>query len=152
MSDQELIGRLQELIAQKSSTTGSRQLAGEIIARDRWRVRLLAGFTALLWLAGIAGILYAVFWFNRFIIAYAPANAETGSAWLTSEQFHTKMELHHSLELSRWAVGALLLAALSTIWLVLSSRRATLTQINISLAQISEQIRGLRQLPQRPAE
>jgi hypothetical protein len=54
------------------------------------------------------------------------------------------MELHHSLEACMLAVPALLLAALGTVWLVFSSRRATLNQINLSLAEISEQLRQLR--------
>lgn len=43
------------------------------------------------------------------------------------------------------AVPALLLVALGTVWLVFSSRRATLNQIQVSLAEISEQLRPMRQ-------
>jgi hypothetical protein len=55
------------------------------------------------------------------------------------------MELHHSLEACMVAVPALLLVALGTVWLVFSSRRATLNQIQVSLAEISEQLRPMRQ-------
>ncbi len=154
MSEQELIRALQELVARHAPPPESRRLSTELITRDRWRVRLLAAVTALLWLGGIAGVLYMIFWFNRFIIAYAPAPPRQPNAleeWRAGEEFHTKMELHHSLEACQAAVPALLLAALGTIWLVLSSRRATLNQINLSLAEISEQLRQLRQ-PARPPE
>jgi hypothetical protein len=151
MSEQELIRALQELVARHSPPPEPRRLSAEIIARDRWRVRLLAGLTTLLWLGGSAGVLYMVFWFNRFIVAYAPTAADGARAWRATELFHTKMELHHSLEACMAAVPALLLAALGTVWLVFSSRRATLNQINLSLADISEQLRQLRQ-PARPPE
>ena len=144
MSDQELIRALQELIARHSPPVDALRLRAELVARDRWRVGLLAGLTALLWLGGIAGVLYMIFWFNRFIIAYTPMDAEPVGAWYASAQFHAKMELHHSLEACLAAVPALLLAALGTVWLVFSSRRATLNQINLSLAEISEQLRQLR--------
>jgi hypothetical protein len=66
--------------------------------------------------------------------------------------FHAKMELHHSVEGCMAAVPTLLLAALRTLWLVFSSRRATLNQINLSLAEISEQLRALRQPPPPPED
>jgi hypothetical protein len=149
MSEEELIRALQELAARHSPPAEARRLSAELIARDRWRVGLLAGLTALLWLGGIAGVLYMVFWFNRFIVAYTPS-ATDGPAWQAGDLFHTKMELHHSLEACMAAVPALLLAALGTVWLVFSSRRATLNQINLSLAEISEQLRQLRQTARPP--
>jgi hypothetical protein len=150
MSEQELIRGVQELIDRHSRPAEPARLRAELVANDRWRVGLLAGLTALLWMAGIAGVLYMIFWFNRFIIAYSPGNPDAQGVWVTSEQFHAKMELHHSLEACMAAVPALLLAALCTVWLVFSSRRATLNQINLSLAEISEQLRQLRRAPRPP--
>jgi hypothetical protein len=149
MKEHELIAALQELVAARAQALDAERLRAELISRDRWRIRLLAGVTALLWLGGIAGVLYMIFWFNRFIIGYAPAPpTETYPSgvkeMLLRDNFHAKMELHHSLEACLAAVPALLLAALGTIWLVLSSRRATLNQINISLGLISEQLRQMR--------
>jgi H+/Cl- antiporter ClcA len=150
MSEQELVRALQELIAKQSPPAEPRRLSTEILFRDRQRVRLLAGVTALLWLGGIAGVLYMIFWFNRFIVAYQPwKNPKDAEVW-QSREFHAKMELHHSLEACMAAVPALLLAALGTVWLVFSSRRATLNQINQSLAEISEQLRQMRQLARPP--
>jgi hypothetical protein len=148
MSEQELIQALQQLISRHSRPAEPRQLSTEMMVRDRWRVQLLAGLTALLWLGGIAGMLYMVFCFNRFVIAYGPAtptDAGRPEAWYASDQFHAKMELHHSLEACLVAVPVLLMAALCTVWLVFSSRRATLSQINLSLAEITEQLRQMRQ-------
>ena len=151
MSEQELIRALRELVARHSPPTQPSQVSAELIARDRWRVRLLASVTAFLWLVGIACVLYMIFWFNRFIIAYSPLppRDDVEAHWRAVEGFHSKMELHHSLEACEAAVPALLLAALCTVWLVFSSRRATLNQINLSLVELSEQLRQMRQ-PARP--
>jgi hypothetical protein len=153
MSEEDLVRALRELVARHAPPPDPRRLSAEIIARDRWRVRLLAGLTALLWLVGIAVVLYMIFWFNRFIIAYGPLPDPDGREWkafVVSDQFHAKMELHHSLEVCEAAVPALLLAALCTVWLVLTSRRATLNQINISLAEISAQLRELHRQARPP--
>jgi len=153
MSEQELIRALKDVVARHSPPAHANQLSLELQSRDRWRMRILAGVTALLWLGGIAGILYMVLWFNRFIILYSPTRPEAGNAlhlgadherWRADEEFHAKMELHHSLEACMVAVPLLLLAALCTVWLVFSSRRATLNQINVSLAEIAEQILEMR--------
>ena len=149
MSDQELIRALQDVVARHSPPAPAHQLSLELQARDRWRIRILAGITTLLWIGGIAGMLYMIFWFNRFIILssthFDGPNAPEGyESWRAGEEWHAKRELHHSLEACMVAVPALLLAALGTVWLVFSSRRATLNQINISLAEISEQLRHLR--------
>jgi hypothetical protein len=153
MSEQELIQALQELVARHEPPAEPRRLGAEVIARDHWQIGLLAAVTVLLWLGGIAAVLYMIFWFNRFIIAYSPAPPRDGNILeevRAASAFHAKMELHHSLEACLVAVPALLLAALGTVWLVLSSRRATLNQINLSLAEISEQLRQMRQPPRRP--
>jgi hypothetical protein len=158
MSEQELICALQELIARHSPSVEPRRLAADVIVRDRLQVVLLTGLTALLWVGGIAVVLYTVFCFNRFIVAYSgadppelealstPATAHARKTW----EFRAKMELHHSLEACLVAVPALLLAALGTVWLVFSTRRATLNQINLSLAEISEQLRQMRQTARPP--
>jgi hypothetical protein len=144
MSEQELIDAMQALIARHSPPAEPHRLMSEFISRDRSRVGLLAGFIILLWLGGIGGVLYMIFWLNRFIILYSPTDTREIAGW-SDLMFHAKMELHHSLEACMVAVvPALLLAALGTVWLVFSSRRATLNQINFSLAVISDQLRQMR--------
>jgi hypothetical protein len=48
------------------------------------------------------------------------------------------------------SVGILAFAALSTVFLVMASRRATLRQVNASLLEISEQLKALRQTLEKP--
>lgn len=147
MSEQELIHALQELVARHSRPQDPRGVSSAVVYRDRWRVRLLAGVTSLLWLGGVAGILYMIFCFNRFIVAYspgAPSDLDKTGSLRGGDEFHAKMELHHSLEACMVALPILLLAALCTVWLVFSSRRATLNQINLNLAEISQQLRQMR--------
>jgi hypothetical protein len=139
MSERELIRALQELIARHSPPAEPHRLSAEILFRDRWRIRL-------------AGVLYMIFWFNRFIVAYTPGPLEDAHDRPGWQLFHTMRELHHSLEACMAAVPALLLAGLGTVWLVFSSRRATLNQISLSLAEISEQLRQMRQLARPPEE
>ena len=67
-----------------------------------------------------------------------PSEAERQMFWGTSL-------IHHSMPYIACSIGALMLAALFTVLLVFSSRRATLTRINLSLMQISEELRQMRQ-------
>ncbi len=55
--------------------------------------------------------------------------------------------LHHSLPLIDGSLVALLLAAVSTVLLIFSSRRTTLNRINLSLMQISEELKQMRPSP-----
>jgi hypothetical protein len=55
--------------------------------------------------------------------------------------------IHHSMPYIGASIVALMIAALLTVLLIFSSRRATLSRINISLIQISEELRQMRQNP-----
>jgi hypothetical protein len=157
MSDEELLRALRDVVARHTPPPQTQEFCQVLQSRDRWRIRILAGVTALLWLGGIVGMLYMVFWFNRFIILYSPHRPEPRSTltadnelqrWYTTEEFHAKMELHHSLEACMVAIPLLLLAALGTVWLVFSSRQATLRQINFSLVALAQQLQEMRQTAQ----
>ena len=153
MSEAELFRALQDLMSRYATPSRAQELSLELEARDRWRVRLVAAVTVLLWVGGIAGMLYMIVCFNRFIILYSPLPPEPGTIsarpdmqdWRAREEFMAKMALHHSLEACMVTVPLLLLAALSTVWLVFSSRRATLNQIKVSLAALSQQLQEMRQ-------
>jgi hypothetical protein len=63
----------------------------------------------------------------------------------TVQMLHGTQLLHQSIWYIAGSVAALFLAALCTVLLVITSRRATLRQINLSLMELSEQLKQLRQ-------
>jgi hypothetical protein len=69
----------------------------------------------------------------------------------TSDNFREMIRgtslIHHSLPWIAGSVVAFMLAALFTVMLVFSSRRATLSRINLSLMQMAEQLRQMRENP-----
>jgi hypothetical protein len=155
MTERELTHAMQDMLNRYvNPTPDPAQLVAEIIRRDRKRVQLLASLTVFLWLVGVAGLLLMIFWLNRFVIATTPLPAEFNrNVPAATEQekrqaelsvFSTMRHLHHSLEAAMCSVAALLLAAVCTVLLVFSVRRATLTQINLSLMTISAQLKELR--------
>jgi Flp pilus assembly protein TadB len=118
MSDQELAQAMRDLIARHSlGLPDARQLSAEVMRRDSGQIRLLALASVFFWVVAAAGLLFLIF------------------------------VLHHGLLILAVLIVPLLLAALFTILLVFSSRRATLRQINISLMEISEQLKQLRRPP-----
>jgi hypothetical protein len=134
-----------------------RWLAQEILRRDRQRVRLLSWLCILFWLAGLAGLVLLVVALDQFVISIRVSdyltNLEKGKepdSGLTRsaaqmERLRGTSLLHHSIPVIGGSIGALLLAALCTLLLVSSSRSATLHQISISLMELSEQFKQLRQ-------
>jgi hypothetical protein len=158
MSDNDLSRALQQIIgAGPPPESQSRWLVQEIVRRDQRGVRVLAGLSLLFWLAAGAGLLLLVLSLDRFVIFVRiadrlPHEGQTEGSFAARARALSKYEdalqhgtnmLHHSIPLLAGSVGALLLAALCTVLLVFSSRRATLHQIHLSLLAISEQIKEL---------
>lgn len=126
-------------------------IAQQLLRRDRRRTRLLAAASALLWLAGIAGLVLLVIGLNRFIIGVRiehlqPWNASppTADTTLPSQQERFLLEetnlLHHSMPYVAGSLAALMLAGLFTLMLIFTSRQATLNQINLSLAKLADEL------------
>src|SRR5579862_1753561 len=115
MSDQNLERALREILPYQAIPQETRRLGMTVVTRDRWRVRLLAFATALLWIGGLTAMLYMIYCFNGFVIAYSPSNLATVDEM---RLIQAKMDLHHSLNACMLALPALLLAALGTVWLV----------------------------------
>ncbi len=137
------------------------QLTRAILARDRKRIRLLAFLAVVFWSLAAAGLLLLVFSLHWFMLSMQrqeaewearriqAARAQEGNATRPARPPSLHPALNHDrLYKVTWVVAAflaaLLLAALCTILLVLSSRRATLRQINASLIEICEQIKQMR--------
>lgn len=159
MTEQELIQAMRELIAKASSDAPDpRLLAREISRDDQRRIRWLAGLSILFWLLASAGLVLLCIGLDRFIIYvriqdYYPLvpdappvlDLKTGKNWEREKQMlHGTSLIHHTIWIVAGSVGSLFLAALCTVLLVTTSRRATLRQINLSLMQLAEQVRQLR--------
>jgi hypothetical protein len=135
-----------------------RQLAREIIRRDRRRLRLLACLTVLLWLlaaAGLTVLVLSLHWYIRSVrIAevtgwaaqksqqQAPLANNTPAPPQQRQWLETDL-LHHSIPYILGSIGALVLAAFCTVALILASRRTALRQVNAALLEISEQLKRL---------
>jgi len=142
MSEKDLIEALRALIDRHTAAApDARLMAQEIVRRDAWRLRILAGFSILFWIIGIAGI-FVVFYSlrNYLILSSRPQNPA-----LAGVTFYWERMVNHSLEFSMACLVAWMLGSLCTIWLISSARRATLQQIQLSLTALSEQLKELRQ-------
>jgi hypothetical protein len=121
------------------------QLTQKILKRDRWSMRLLTGLATFFWILASAGLVVLVSFYLVMVTprlkAYAAGRAQLENDW---------NDWAYAVNLAGGSIlvciVTLLLAAVSTMLLILLSRRATLRQINASLAEISEQLKQLRQV------
>jgi hypothetical protein len=143
-------------------------MAAEIVFRDQQRIHGLAMLCLLLWIVGAVGMGLLVYGLNEFVMGVrlsdaqkyltaktlqdAGVGAHASGGDSTNPSASTLLNnlvndgtsfFHHTLPYIDAGLVCLLLAAFCTVWLVFASRRTTLNRINISLAQISEQLRQL---------
>ncbi len=120
-----------------------------IVRRERWRVRLWATATAALWIIAVV-YLFGLVWVYAVLIH--PVINEFFTGEYTNPDAAAAMKprmvvVAKLLLASLYWPALLFLAAACTLFFTLASRRATLRQIQASLAEISAQ---LRQLTTRP--
>jgi hypothetical protein len=146
--------------------TDTREQTWKILERDRRRVWRWTALTVTLWLGALLMVLL-------MLVAYAlvfPLQAKLAgrdqpdhnAAPLDPGQIDIRNLTPEQREAAQFeaqimfqmvtvgvtvSVGILGMAALSTIFLVLASRKATLRQINASLLEISQQLKELQQHP-----
>lgn len=141
MTDRELGRALLTLDTAPAPAAEAAAVTRRVLARDRRRVRTLAGLAGFFWVLSAAGI---VAWYPFYVMYIAPRlrSYHAGRAKLAQDW-------DAWAAIGEWAAGwmsacvlSMLFAAGFTVWLVLHSRRATLRQINASLAAISEQLRS----------
>jgi hypothetical protein len=173
MTEQELILALRELIAKASTDSPDpRLVAREINRGAQLQIRWLAGLSIFFWLLAAAGLVILCIGLNSFLMYVRLAQPiqvqasdiqkqtsdrdQHDSKALSSDSIARQLDrdrreraygtqlLHKSIWFIAGSVGALFLAALCTVLLVTTSRRATLRQINLSLMELSEQVRQLR--------
>src|SRR6516165_2994041 len=147
MTDKELGKALLNLdLDPASAVSDPQQLTRKVLQSDQRRVRLLAGLATLFWVLTAAGIVCLC---PFYIIVVAPRLRayQAGRAQLANDWNDWALVGDWAAYWILACITSLLLAALCTVLLILLSRRATLRQINASLAEISEQLKRLGQLP-----
>jgi hypothetical protein len=152
--DEKALGRaLLDLdMADASGTAERRALARSLLANDRRRVRRLAAATIAIWLISLVLIGVVLVWFALLFPEQAKFRMEVERGGIATEE-RIRIQGEHMVTfqmgtlLIAFSVFVLALAALSTVVLLLASRRATLRQINANLLEISEQLRASRPAP-----
>jgi hypothetical protein len=120
-------------------------LAAQALKRNRRRIRMLAGLTIGLWILDF--LMVPGFWMPFAAKMKMDATSVSQAADVpTLAKMTQDIALHIAL-VSGFILAVMtlasLLAAISTVWLVLTVRRVTLEQVSMGLAQISEQLRRL---------
>jgi hypothetical protein len=126
----------------------ARDLVATVAARDRRRLRALGGLILALWLAGAAGISFVLYELSIYVPKYMRLMMMIEEGGVSMEQRQRIQEnnlggFQIGLSITACSVAILALAALGTFLLVLASRRATLRQVNASLALISDRLQQL---------
>ena len=160
MTQQNFNSAFQHLMYAQLPPPNPHQIAMDIVRRDRWRVRLLAILSLICWLIATAGMLLLVYGLNKLVIYIRIADSPVAQSARPSEPVTMSLSpqtvqmlngtslLHHSLPLVAGSIAAFMLAALFTVMLVFSSRKATLNHINMSLVQMSQELLQMRQAQQ----
>src|SRR5262245_31074781 len=139
MSEHELADSLLRAGAAESpGSREARQLTAQVLDRDRRRIRRLGLVTLLLWLLGAAGIAFVLYQLSVHVPEYMAFRWE--KAGTTSTERRQSIQEGYlagfqvGMVVVAGSVAVLALAGLGTFLLVLDTRRATLRQINASLA------------------
>ncbi len=120
-----------------------------ILERDRRRVRRLTALTIGAWLLSTALILTVLVAFGFLFPKVAQLRMDVEQGKVTQSQ-RDDLRAQHDFGLMKgtlliaFSVAALAFAALCTVLLNVTTRRATLRQINASLLEISGQLKELR--------
>jgi hypothetical protein len=153
MSEKQLGKALLELDAARlAGVPDARQQTWRIVQRDSRRVWWLTVLTVVLWAAALVMVLLMLIALALLMPLQAKLNQPEQLARLSPEmQKDAQLSAQITFQMITVgitaSVGILSLAAISTVILVLASRRATLRQINASLLEISQQLAQLRPAP-----
>jgi hypothetical protein len=155
MSEKELSEALLKLDAlDLAAVPDMQQQTWRVLERDRRRIRWLTGLTIMLWLIAVGAVLFLHSIYFLYIVPH--------EQMLMREAGKPDGKFERASAAHTWApsigtamitgsIALLALSVLCTVVLVLTSRRATLRQVNASLIEISEQLRQLRQAPSAPS-
>ncbi len=122
----------------------SSAIVDQITARERRRVRRWAILTVALWL--MTALYFAVLLWGYLVFVHPAIQELLAHDEPDPQRFKTHMRvLITGLTALLYWPALLLLAAGCTTWFTIVSRRATLRQIQASLAQIADHLQGLRE-------
>jgi hypothetical protein len=152
MSEKELGRALLDLDSQKlAGVPDMREQTWRILESDRRRVRRWTVLTIALWAAALVMVLLMLVAFGLVFPLQAKLreDAQVARLGLTPDQaaeaqFNAQIIFQMITVGVTASVGLACFAILSSVFLSLASRRATLRQINASLLEISNQLRDLR--------
>jgi ABC-type Fe3+-siderophore transport system permease subunit len=151
MSEKDLGQALLRLdAAQLSGVPDMREQIARVLARDRRRVKLWTLLTASIWVVAVVLVLGILVFFG--LLFPMMAKLRHGVAGNFPEEQRAQLLEDASVAfmmatvLIAVSVGVLAAAALSTVFLLFASRRATLRQVSANLMEVSEQVKQLREL------
>jgi hypothetical protein len=153
VSEKELGKALLRLDAlELAAVPDARQQVWRVLERDRRRVRFLTVLTTLIWLVAFVLILIVLVNFGLLFPQQAKLIHDIEAGTVTPDQRDDAQRLllvafQKGTLVIAFSVTVLTVAAFCTVLLTLASRRATLRQVNASLAEISEQLKQLRPPP-----
>ena len=146
MTEQDLGKALLQRDAGDSTTPNAHEQAMKTLRRHRRWVWVLAGLAIFFWLVAAAGAFFSYFSFMVFVwprlseMLTNPSEPSNPEGWRACHRFMVDV----NVPLVASAAILMALAALCTVLLVFFSRRVTLRQINLSLAEISKQLAHLQ--------
>lgn len=122
----------------------------KLLRRDRRRVAFWAALSVFLWVIASSGFFLLGYVFFTAIVPKLDGYARQSPAGAKYLRLWTSIGLG-AVTVILGSVAASLLAAISTVVLIVTSRRATLRQINASLQIIAREVQQLREKRDRPA-
>ena len=138
-----------QLVDRDAAGLDPHTLATVALLRQRRRMRLLAGITVGLWL--LAALVIPAFLMpmhtsirtrQAAVVRQATVDANNPSAVNELMALNRESAFAYSAS-TAVSTACSLLAALATVWLVMTVRRSTLDQVNLALAGLSDQLRRL---------
>ena len=129
-------------------TPSSAQVTAKILARDRRRVWMVTAMTVITWGMAVALVLTVLVMFGFLFPKQAQLMHDIELGKLSVED-RTAIQAVHFIAFGKaallvaFAVDILAAAALCSVLLMFTMRRATMRQINAALLDISEQLKQL---------
>jgi hypothetical protein len=159
MSDKDIGKALLQLdAANLAGGPDLREQVSRVLQRDQRRVRLWTLLTAGLWLLAVTMVMGILIFLGLLFPMIAKLKAGDGQDRINEQQRQQLLEesdiaFKMVSVLIAMSVGVLAAAALSTVFLLFASRRATLRQVSANLLEVSEQIKRLREaMAARPCQ